>query len=548
MNELPLTKEAKALKDSILAIPRTLEALTDTLPEGIDHDNLTRLHHLAASGSPLAVPEIRRELAHFPKFPILLNYLRIAHLVRNENRKAETVLKKLAEEHPDYLFTRLELANQALAKNQPEKVAEQLGYNLNIRELYPERQVFHIAELCQYYYQVAVTLARTGQQALARGVKAALAEICYDEKIDAIITNEVMTANLRHAQKRFEEDDKRRVRVVPHPLPNKIITTEKPSFQHEVISELYLFFTDLPESTIRAILELPRESLLQDLATVLEDCFARTPNFMGDHVKDQLPFAAFHTIHLLAEINGRELCSDVLRFLELHPKALEYWFDLEFSFKTQLPRIIDGNLPSCFAWLKLPGIDNRSKGMITEAMGQLGQTNPELIKEITDGLADVLAFVIDSPPEDNILDTCFIYHLISDLTDLRAADKLPVIRRTYEKDLVETLLVGGLECIEDDIVKQITPPWEWLPILEQYAAYPEDEDVEEIDDVAYVGNTNVVPPPRQQPIFAGLSANSVPAPAPNPKNAPIPYFPNTMGRNDPCPCGSGKKYKKCCLM
>jgi len=21
----------------------------------------------------------------------------------------------------------------------------------------------------------------------------------------------------------------------------------------------------------------------------------------------------------------------------------------------------------------------------------------------------------------------------------------------------------------------------------------------------------------------------------------------TIGRNDPCPCGSGKKYKKCCL-
>jgi uncharacterized protein YchJ len=22
---------------------------------------------------------------------------------------------------------------------------------------------------------------------------------------------------------------------------------------------------------------------------------------------------------------------------------------------------------------------------------------------------------------------------------------------------------------------------------------------------------------------------------------------NKVGRNDPCPCGSGKKYKKCCL-
>jgi uncharacterized protein YecA (UPF0149 family) len=27
----------------------------------------------------------------------------------------------------------------------------------------------------------------------------------------------------------------------------------------------------------------------------------------------------------------------------------------------------------------------------------------------------------------------------------------------------------------------------------------------------------------------------------------MPHAPSpTVGRNDPCPCGSGKKYKKCC--
>lgn len=37
------------------------------------------------------------------------------------------------------------------------------------------------------------------------------------------------------------------------------------------------------------------------------------------------------------------------------------------------------------------------------------------------------------------------------------------------------------------------------------------------------------------------------------KNHPESYHPTTIkntnkiGRNDPCPCGSGKKYKKCCL-
>lgn len=36
-------------------------------------------------------------------------------------------------------------------------------------------------------------------------------------------------------------------------------------------------------------------------------------------------------------------------------------------------------------------------------------------------------------------------------------------------------------------------------------------------------------------------------------DAPLPDVPveqakreRTVGRNDPCPCGSGKKYKKCC--
>jgi uncharacterized protein YecA (UPF0149 family) len=29
--------------------------------------------------------------------------------------------------------------------------------------------------------------------------------------------------------------------------------------------------------------------------------------------------------------------------------------------------------------------------------------------------------------------------------------------------------------------------------------------------------------------------------------APVVRGHRKIGRNDPCPCGSGKKYKKCCL-
>ncbi|HEX6160377.1 MAG TPA: SEC-C metal-binding domain-containing protein, partial [Thermoanaerobaculia bacterium] len=43
-------------------------------------------------------------------------------------------------------------------------------------------------------------------------------------------------------------------------------------------------------------------------------------------------------------------------------------------------------------------------------------------------------------------------------------------------------------------------------------------------------------PPRQQMTFSG---------APKEAPAPVKRSQDKVGRNDPCPCGSGKKYKKC---
>ena len=46
---------------------------------------------------------------------------------------------------------------------------------------------------------------------------------------------------------------------------------------------------------------------------------------------------------------------------------------------------------------------------------------------------------------------------------------------------------------------------------------------------------------------SGAEAGSSPAPArPAPVGVPVRRSAPKVGRNDPCPCGSGKKYKKCC--
>ena len=43
------------------------------------------------------------------------------------------------------------------------------------------------------------------------------------------------------------------------------------------------------------------------------------------------------------------------------------------------------------------------------------------------------------------------------------------------------------------------------------------------------------------------SVRTTPAPRTNPSDTPHVNPLRNVGRNDPCPCGSGKKFKKCCL-
>ena len=52
------------------------------------------------------------------------------------------------------------------------------------------------------------------------------------------------------------------------------------------------------------------------------------------------------------------------------------------------------------------------------------------------------------------------------------------------------------------------------------------------------------PPQEQQP--QGQLATQAPPPQQGQKPQPFQRTQEKVGRNDPCPCGSGKKYKKCC--
>ncbi len=99
---------------------------------------------------------------------------------------------------------------------------------------------------------------------------------------------------------------------------------------------------------------------------------------------------------------------------------------------------------------------------------------------------------------------------IAALIDALAIDSMAVIRDAFQRDAVDISICGDLEDVEIDMglrETRSTPKPRYQDMYPDYAP-PDDE-----------------PPP---PTFV--------------RDGP------KIGRNDPCLCGSGKKYKKCCLV
>ena len=125
--------------------------------------------------------------------------------------------------------------------------------------------------------------------------------------------------------------------------------------------------------------------------------------------------------------------------------------------------------------------------------------------------------------------------LVCAVADLPAPELLEEVRQAYAEGLVDRT-VADLAGIERDVASP--KPWrrerqhlitDAIAEMEWWASFHPEDSV----------------PTRLPKVDA-----PVPLPAPDSESdyvAPQPYVRESkIGRNDPCPCGSGKKYKKCC--
>ncbi|QTA86335.1 HEAT repeat domain-containing protein [Desulfonema magnum] len=158
------------------------------------------------------------------------------------------------------------------------------------------------------------------------------------------------------------------------------------------------------------------------------------------------------------------------------------------------------------------------------SLKRIGNAFPEVREQCLEALGKHLERFRDNNPTLNAF-------LISCLTDLRAMKLLPLIKQAFDSDSVDLMVAGDLEDIEIEfgVRKQrseprpLTPLQKSLgPILEQIKIRQEAKDRIQMRKK---DRTQQRVKDRIQQETKGQK----------------------IGRNKPCPCGSGKKYKKCCL-
>ena len=294
----------------------------------------------------------------------------------------------------------------------------------------------------------------------------------------------------------------------------------------EILKELELYTGRFPKKAMQAAIE-QREAITPELLRVVE-AVAEDP---VKHAERKDYMLHIFALFLLAQFREKRAYAPIV---QMFSAPGETPFDLAGDTVTEglrriLASVYDGNPVLLQGLIESENVNEfvRSAALgaflVLERTGQMPRADVvEYFRNLFHGkLQRTHSYAWDG--------------LVCDVADMPAPELLEDVRQAYAEGLVDST-VADLEGIERDLVS--VKPWRRerhtliinaINEMEWWSSFhPEDSR------------------PKKLPM-PDTPLPSPPQPVPASYVAPQPVRRTTkIGRNDPCPCGSGKKYKKCC--
>ncbi|MFH1121887.1 MAG: DUF1186 domain-containing protein [Bacteroidota bacterium] len=474
------------------------------------------------------VEKMTNLVRQYPHIPMFKNYLMVAYRLHGNRLKADELNERIIQEHPDYLFGKLNQANGFIDRGEPGKVPGILGASLELRELYPERKLFHYAEYTNYMNVVIRYFAAVKDLETAERKLSLLEELAPDDPVTEQADSFLWMLRLERAAERIQEEQKQRITPIAGKYARESDRTAPPEFNHIEIENLYRYGMSIPHYVLEEILALPRETLTEDLLSVLSDAADRYQLISKGYGDENATYFPLHAFFILMELKAGEALPAMLDFLAYDNDFEEFWLGDHRTNSLWQCIFQPGrnNLGVLQDFLIKPGIDTYSKTTVSEALCQMVLHYPEMRPDILSLYSTVFETFAESTIDDNLIDTDFLGLAIGNTIDCGLAELLPVIKKLFDRQYVALSIGGDFRRVESEFSSPLNQSKK-RTVQSIFELYDEVADTwiesggESSTESDYI--SRYTPQPKVQAVS------------------------EKIGRNDPCPCGSGKKYKKCCM-
>jgi len=547
-------------------------------PTKWEEENSERLAAEAQVRPSTAIPKLEKAIKEHPEIPSLKNYLYVAYMYAGKIEKGEAILEQTLKEHPNYTFG---ITSKVLKVNTKEE-ALQVGHLLkeprDVRELEGYDNPIHISAFKNYQHAVARYEMLTGENDAAVQRLETLMDVGLDQEYLDLVARDLAMCRIQTMQERLQNKADKHIAVI---AKQKVYLTEytdrPPSLTHPELSIFYKQSTEeLSKQQQKEIFDLPKVSLIADLENILEDSMKRWGDLGATTYEESTHEFMLHALYFLGALKAEGSLQKVLNLLRMDEDFTEYWFVdwIEDMFRPTLYALGEGQLDRLQAFVIEEDIKAYNKVLVCWVVSQVALHQPQRRVEVVQWFQTVFQTFLDNPDNEHLIDTTFLSFSVSEVIDFRGIELLPLIEQLFEKGWIEENIDGDLEKVTA-LLKEEPHPSDLDPLPENIHEYysreylqrkveiPPSKGWDEAQGKLESKGEKLISKFWSEMFFDGLkkfgedieeeevfldwrdedadSSRKYESVTTVVRKGP------KVGRNDPCSCGSGKKYKKCCL-
>ena len=303
-----------------------------------------------------------------------------------------------------------------------------------------------------------------------------------------------------------------------------IFSSKTPEFNHPEVEIFYRNDYDIDRDVLHEIMALPRQTLIEDMQKMLIDCVERFEYF--SEYEDSETYFPMHAMYVLSSLRAEEALDTLLFVLSQNEDLLDFWFGelIIDEFWQHLYWMGQNQTEKLKTFFFDPKNDQFVRSVVVATITQIAIRQPDRKQEMIKWETDAIEYLLENIKEV-IFESFILECLVCDLINIGDMSIFPLIKRCLDTGKVPKKETGTLSQIKEQLESDEIDSY--YDIFKLYTDIDQFYDEWERWSVELYGEENISDYYRSITPFIA---------------------PPKAGRNDPCPCSSGKKYKKCCGM